>query len=64
MNQCDVCQNSFLDYAGPIWLGKIHDNVFVNQLINNLNCNKEDNFSQNEDKQKSVNGYKINIDFK
>ena len=65
MNMCEICNNTFLDFAGPIWLGKLHDKIFVNQLISNLNYeNKDDSNINNNENNLNINKPKSNINFK
>ncbi|MFW9987882.1 MAG: tRNA (guanine(10)-N(2))-dimethyltransferase [Candidatus Odinarchaeota archaeon] len=38
-NECPLCKNKKnLDYAGPLWIGKLHNLNFINKMIN-LNKN-------------------------
>jgi len=35
LHECPVCKNNGkIDYAGPLWIGKIHDEKFIKELIN------------------------------
>jgi len=34
-SQCPVCGDSGkLDYAGPLWVGKLHDDIFIKEILN------------------------------
>jgi len=38
---CKVCNNTFLEWAGPIWIGSLHNKSFIKSILDNLSPVKD-----------------------